>query len=174
MCTDVGYFPSPSICTKYYFCNWKVGVDEFESFEYNCPAGFVTNMATPGLCLRSTRAADCIVLNCANSAGRLIAYTGSRTYYAFCLTTSSETALIMACPVNTSVDLTARPDPCIYNCVREGLFPNSADDTTYYQCTFVTGSSTRFTSTLQNCPPRSTFSTVTSRCVADPTIPPTP
>lgn len=154
-CTGVGIYPDPSNCQVYHNC-LEVGVDN--SDPYICPTDYVFNAAT-GLCRRKRNAADCVQIKCPAGIG-FGTYGTSKTYYAFCYFTATNTRAIAV--FKCSDGATFDGSKCVYQCKKEGMFPNTTDLSSYYQCYIVGG---KFEAVLQACPSGKNFDATKKVCV---------
>lgn len=78
-CTGAGYYPDPTVCSRYYFCA-SAGATGDKIATYQCPTGFVYNPATT-MCKQST---ECKPVDCSVDPEGYVAYPADNRYYAYC------------------------------------------------------------------------------------------
>ncbi|XP_058466427.1 cell death abnormality protein 1-like [Malaya genurostris] len=156
ICTAEGFFPDPKQCENYHYCEDANAASDI----YNCPSGYVYNPVT-GACKLKSSASDCVVIKCPSASG-YGTYGTNRTLYAYCVYTRTPVVLsqtiLFKCAPNTAFDGSA----CVYQCTKEGNFENSADMSTYYQCSI---SGEGWLSQLLNCPSGKKFDATKQICL---------
>ncbi|XP_053683582.1 uncharacterized protein LOC128733803 [Sabethes cyaneus] len=156
-CTGVGLYPDPLNCQVYHNC---VQAGTSNSDPYVCPTDYVFDAAT-GVCKQKRTAADCVQVQCPTGGVGFGTYGTSKTYYAFCYkqaTTNVQVIALLKCSDGATFD----GSKCVYQCKKEGSFPNTADPSSYYQCYMVSG---KFKVDLKTCPTGKKFDSTKNACV---------
>ncbi|XP_058831736.1 probable endochitinase [Topomyia yanbarensis] len=156
-CTGEGVYPDAKNCGIYHYCSASSSPSDI----YTCATGYVFNAAT-GLCKRNGSASDCVVIKCPASSG-YGSYGSSKTYYGYCVYSGTPPAVTDIYMFKCSTGATFDGSTCVYQCSKEGNFPNTNDSKTYYQCYVVSG---KWKADLVSCPSGKKFDATKQICVA--------
>ncbi|EAL41043.2 AGAP010361-PA [Anopheles gambiae str. PEST] len=150
-----GFYPDPSNCTRYLYCD-----SEMLGYEQNCLAVNNVYNQTTAACFLKRRSSDCFQVDCKNSRNinKWFVYTPFPQLYFLC---SSNGAIMFKCPRETDVfDLDLKR--CEFECREAGRFahPNVR---MYYECAFV--STSKLQKFEQTCPPLLEFNAKDQKCL---------
>uniref|UniRef100_A0A023ELR4 Putative chitin binding peritrophin-a domain protein n=1 Tax=Aedes albopictus TaxID=7160 RepID=A0A023ELR4_AEDAL len=153
ICTDVGFFPDPTICQIYHYCE---GTDQ-ESSVYECPPYYMYDAET-ALCNPEDSTEDCVTVVC-DQDKIFVSYGTSKKYFAFCLFEENAVSSIQVfkCPDNYQFHEVS----CVFECPEAGNYAHM-DATKYFQC-YHSGAQLVFT--IQSCPSGTTFVQSQQVCV---------
>ncbi|XP_065090527.1 uncharacterized protein LOC135711580 [Ochlerotatus camptorhynchus] len=155
-CTGVGFYPDPSNCQIYHYCE---GIDQ-DSSVYECAPNYVYNAAT-NLCKQKVYAADCVTVQC-DQRKVFSNYGTSKQYFAYCEFTADVVTSIsmLQCAPYSNFDGTS----CVFTCPKAGNFQHS-DATKYYQC-YLSGG--KFVYLVQSCTTGKNFDQERQVCITAP------
>lgn len=117
-CPEEGFFPNPSKCETYYFCDSAKKAELWE-----CPANYVYD-AVNGACKRKVYATDCVLMTC-KTANTFVVHTGNPNFYAFC--NAELTPTLFKCPNNMQF-----VTGCKYVCKTEGYHAGSSKSEVFH------------------------------------------
>jgi hypothetical protein len=162
-CTGVGYYPDPANCRVYYNCYKNATDGSIKPEALYCPSGYVfdPNSASKMYCLYTSVASRCVtVTGCAGATSTkniAMNYLSNTQFVAMCIPGADP--LIWQCATGTKVNLANIPPTCEYICKAPGLFENTLDKYSYWDCIY--DSSAKLYSELRTCPINTVFSKTT-------------
>lgn len=152
-CTGEGYFPNPTSCELYYFCDAAR-----KATLYKCPAGYAFDVYNSN-CKRRGAIRDCVTMKC-TTKNSFIANAANAAYYAFCDADLKTT--VFKCPGSTTfipVKL-----GCEFVCKAAGYYPAAATNQ-YYFCYY---SGYYLVYDLNTCPAGYQYNVSTRTCTKKP------
>lgn len=158
-CTGTGYYPDPTTCNIYHYCEGKY----FTSSVYMCPKNYVFNPET-NLCKRKQQEGDCMKVTC-RPEEIFSAYGTSKRFFGYCRYGGQgpypyETE-IYRCPEGTEFN----GKTCSFQCPDEGRFPDNANPRGYYECYY--SDSDELIANSQICPSDRVYDAKLFTCVLE-------
>lgn len=160
ICTDVGFFPNPTDCTKFYYCSAVNG----QAQPYSCGVPGWVYTGSSFTCKRQIHIKDCTTLDCLKSPGKTIAYRANPTVFAVCggiQADGSQDMFVFRCKYGEVFDSAKKN--CAFKCSAEGYFANGRDKNSYYLC-YRVGTSIKYI--LIACPLGQNFDDIRKECIS--------
>uniref|UniRef100_A0A182SDG5 Chitin-binding type-2 domain-containing protein n=1 Tax=Anopheles maculatus TaxID=74869 RepID=A0A182SDG5_9DIPT len=151
-----GYYPDPTNCTRYLYCD-----DSSLGFEQNCVAANNVYNQSSTSCFLKRRAADCFQVDCSNARNKdkWFIYDPVPQLYFLC---SSNGPLMFKCARDTDVfNLTLKR--CEFQCRTAGRFAHPDRTDMYYECAYI--STSKLEKYEQPCPPLLQFNATEQKCL---------
>ncbi|XP_058464138.1 uncharacterized protein LOC131438274 [Malaya genurostris] len=160
-CTGVGIYPDPYDCNAYHYCMANLA----ESEVHRCPVGYgfhYTSEASDGFpCRKLESEMDCLKVTCSGQSV-FDEYDTAKLFYAHCHTnmkTGLQTIAMYRCTDGASFN----GYNCVFRCTEEGLYANTIQPNTYYQCQRMSGGTLGWR--LLYCPRNAVFDNSSKKCV---------
>lgn len=128
ICTDVGLFPDPNDCTRYYKCD-----SSLTATIETCPTGFV--YYSVGQLCRKREQNNCQTLKSClktSNTGKLVRFSDDAAIFAYCGDNALPT--MFRCTDRKNEIFDERLGFCRYNCRRDGLFVDRTNCEGYILC----------------------------------------
>ncbi|KXJ62457.1 uncharacterized protein LOC109406559 [Aedes albopictus] len=134
VCTSTGFFPDPTSCQVYHYCEKEGDVGD----TYDCPSGYRYNSQRKTCQLWGWNR-RCETVKCdPTSQNVFAAYPYDDEYYIYCqydYTTDTPTyqkTYVLSCGKGSKFD--AKNQVCKFQCRKVGLFVNTVNPSQYYSC----------------------------------------
>ncbi|XP_065090579.1 autotransporter adhesin BpaC-like [Ochlerotatus camptorhynchus] len=132
-CTGVGFFPDPTSCQSYHYCEQEGQVGD----TYDCPVGYQYNSRSQQCTRFGLR--RCQTITCDPTSQKVfIPYPMDDSYYVYCQYDYStavptfQKAFMLSCGKGSTFN--AQKEVCTFQCRRVGFFVNTANPNQYFSC----------------------------------------
>ncbi|XP_058834094.1 uncharacterized protein LOC131691589 [Topomyia yanbarensis] len=160
-CTGVGFYPDPYDCNTFHYCSANRAASEV----YRCPEGYGFHYTSSGsdvsTCQLLKSESDCLRVTC-SGLSVFDGYDSAKLFYAHCHT-NMQTGLRAIAMYRCTDGATFNGYECVFQCTEEGLFANTVEPTTYYQCYHMYGGP--LTLRMLYCPRNLVFDNGLKKCV---------
>lgn len=143
-CTDLGYFPDPTDCTRYYICTKStINPNRYIPLHRVCDIGLIYN-ANTRKCVSPTNTAICRTVSCKNGTSDFKVFPGYGQYFYNCVersirVDSGKTPVMYRCPGPSNVVFNSTTGDCAYACGSSSssgrmMIPDKTNE--FFQCNY--------------------------------------